>query len=94
MLAAHEACDMNAMPAPACERQQCERLAIAIPCDHDEGGELLARADFALPGGQEIETLIGSMQGATGFEIAPDRLGLTKLGERCRRRPGGAALTS
>jgi len=51
MLAAHEVCDIHAVPAP--EREQQQRPALGVGGDHDEGAKAVAIADLALPGREE-----------------------------------------
>ena len=80
MLAAHEASDANAVLAGECQRQQQQRPAFAVIGNHDEGGQVLARADLKLPVGKKIEALIGRGELRRIFEAAPDRLCVAELG--------------
>jgi hypothetical protein len=79
MLAAHEVCDIPAVPAP--EREQQQRPALGVGGDHDEGAKAVAIADLALPGREEVKPLIGSVGLLLLFEFAPDRLGLAENGK-------------
>ena len=80
MLAAHEAGDANTAPGSDRERQQDQRPAIGIMGDDDEGLGVLASADLALPGREQIEALVWRGQ-LPRLKLAPDRLGFREIAE-------------
>ena len=81
MLAAHETGDADAIFTERGQRQQRQRTALGIAGDHEKGGRALAFTDLALPGGEEIETLIGRMSDVAAFELTPDGFGLAEFSD-------------
>ena len=81
MLAAHEVCDIDAVPASERQREQQQRPVLRIAGDHDEGANAVAFADRALSGREEVEPLIRGVELLPFFEFAPDRLSLAKIGK-------------
>jgi len=79
MFAAHEACAIGAQALFDGERQQQQRTALAVMGHHDEGPQAFALADLALPGGKEVEALIGCVAVLRCFETAPGRLGCSEV---------------
>jgi hypothetical protein len=61
MLAAHEVCDIDAVPAPERQWEQQQGPVLRIAGDHDEGANAVAFADLALPGRDEVIPLIGGV---------------------------------
>ena len=84
---------LDAVPAPERERKQQQRPLLGIGRDHEEGTKAFAHPDLALPGCEEIKTLIGGVGALALFELAPDRLGLAEIahnidgGDAARLRP-------
>src|SRR5215813_6967521 len=79
MLASHERCDANEFAVLDCKRQQQERLPFSIIGDNDKRMQKLLLADIALPGCEKVKTLVRRESRRAGFQIAPDRLSLTKI---------------
>ena len=75
MLGAEEAGDPKRPHLPAAERPQEQRPTGEIEPDDDERHDAAAGADMVLPGGQQIEALIGGGPRIVAFERAPERLG-------------------
>src|SRR5258708_17768137 len=74
MLGAEEAGEPDRSHLPAAEWPQEQRLAGGIEAGDDERDDAVLGAGMALPGGQQIEALIGGGPGAVSLERAPERL--------------------
>src|SRR5262245_29060763 len=81
MLAAHESGDIDAVLPGSVARQQRQRPTLGIAGNHDVRAASFALAGLTLPGGEEIETLIGRVRDVAAFQLAPGRLGLAEIGD-------------
>src|SRR4029079_1216463 len=72
MLAAHEAGGADAMALAMRERQQRKRTVLGITGDHDEGTGAFLHPDRSLPGGEQVEPLVGCGEMAGRLGSAPD----------------------
>jgi len=70
----------NAAPAVQHQRQQHQRPAIGIVGGNDEGLGVFTNADFALPGREHAEALIGACK-LPLFELAPDCFHLSEVAD-------------
>ncbi|MGY4371284.1 Mrp family chromosome partitioning ATPase [Bradyrhizobium sp. LB1.3] len=81
MLAAHEAGRAHAVVLAQRERQQQERPMPGVAGNDDEGAGAFVFADQALPGTQQVKSLIGREEVTGLLEGAPDRLGRAEIGD-------------
>ena len=81
MLAAHEARAADAEGCLQGKRQQGQRPTAAITGDHEEWRQPRALTDVTLPGGEEVETLIGRDGMFRALKTAPDRLGRIEVAD-------------
>ena len=77
--------DVQRPAAGAAERPKERRLAFVTEADDDERRDAVARPDMLLPGGEEVEALVGGSECVARLDPPPERLGRRQIAEHLDR---------